>query len=318
MKKALITGITGFAGSHLTQLLLNSNINVTGIGHPDHLTTNIDNFLKDITLHRGDLKDKNFIKNVLTGQNFDFIFHLAAYSSPPQSFEDPKGTIENNLFSQMNLLDAAVISKSTAKILIVGSSDEYGDVDKKNLPVKENTPLAPTSPYAVSKVAQDFLGLQYFLHNKLNIVRVRPFNHIGPKQSVNFVVPSFASQIARLEKNGKGKITTGNLETYRDFTDVRDMVKAYLLALEKGKIGEVYNLGSSHSYKIADILKTLISFSKAKIEIKIETKLFRSQDIKNIYCDYTKFKNDTGWHPEIKIDKTLFDTIEYERNKLKL
>lgn len=317
MKKALITGISGFVGSHLTELLLSQDFGVYGIAHPDHGTTHIEDFIKDIILYRGDLQEKTFVNKILQNNKFDYIFHLAAYSSPPQSFKDPKGTIENNLFSQMNLLEAAVKSKSTAKILIVGSSDEYGDVEEKYLPVKENTPLAPTTPYAVSKIAQDFLGLQYFLHHKLNILRVRPFNHIGPRQSTNFVVPAFASQIAQLENIGGGQIKTGNLETSRDFTDVRDMVRAYLLALEKGKVGDVYNLGSSHSYKIADILKKLLSFSKVKIRVKTEQTLLRSQDTENVYCDFTKFKRDTGWQPTIPIGKTLFDTIEYERNKLK-
>ncbi len=317
MKKALITGISGFVGSHLTELLLSCDIKVNGVAHPDHGTYHISDLLQDIVLYRGDLQDKNFVNKILLENNFDYIFHLAAYPSPPQSFKDPKGTIENNLFSQLNLLEAISQSKSAAKILIVGSSDEYGNVEKKYLPVDENTPLAPTTPYAVSKIAQDFLGLQYFLHKRLNVIRVRPFNHIGPRQSTNFVVPAFASQIAQLEKTGGGQIKTGNLETSRDFTDVRDMVKAYLLALEKGKVGEVYNLGSSHSYKIADILKKLLSFSKVNIEVKTEKSLLRNQDIGNVYCDFTKFKKDTGWQPTIQIDKTLFDTIEYERNKLK-
>lgn len=317
MKKALITGISGFVGSHLTELLISKDFAVYGVAHPDHGTTNIDNLIKDIVLYRGDLQEKIFVNKILQANNFDYIFHLAAYPSPPQSFVDPKGTIENNLFSQLNLLEAAVKSKSAAKILIIGSSDEYGNVEKKYLPVSENTPLAPTTPYAVSKIAQDFLGLQYFLHYKLNIIRVRPFNHIGPRQSTSFVVPAFASQIAQLEKIGGGQIKTGNLESSRDFTDVRDMTRAYLLALEKGKVGEVYNLGSSHSYKIADILKRLLSISKVEIEVKTEKTLLRSQDTENVYCDFTKFKKYTGWQPTIPIDKTLFDTIEYERNKLK-
>lgn len=317
MKKALITGISGFVGSHLTELLLSRDFGVYGIAHPDHGTTHIDDFIKDIILYRGDLQEKTFVDKILQDNKFDYIFHLAAFSSPPQSLKDPKGTIENNLFSEMNLLDAAFKNKSMAKILIIGSSDEYGDVEKQYLPINEDTPLAPTTPYAVSKIAQDFLGLQYFLHHKLKTIRVRPFNHIGPRQSTNFVVPAFASQIAHLEKTGGGQLKTGNLESSRDFTDVRDMVRAYLLALEKGKVGDVYNLGSSHSYKIADILKKLLAFSKVEIEVKTEKSRMRDQDTENVYCDFTKFKRDTGWQPTIPIEKTLFDTIEYERDKLK-
>ena len=188
------------------------------------------------------------------------------------------------------------------------------------MPVDENTPLAPISPYAVSKVAQDMLGLQFFLHYKLHVVRVRPFNHIGPRQSKSFVVSSFASQIVTIEQNKKslpagrqGEISVGNLQTWRDFTDVRDMVRAYLLALEKGVAGDVYNIGSGKATKIADILRKLMSFSKAKIKIRRDKNLFRPADVAKIYCDYSKFKRQTGWAPKIPIDVTLFDTIEFER-----
>lgn len=313
MKKALITGIAGFAGSHLAEYLLAKNIAVFGLFHPKHPTVNI-NFLKDkIKLIPCDILNQITVEKEIFSQNFDYVFHLAAFSSPPESFKNPKETLENNILSQLNLLDALVKAKSKAKILIVGSADEYGEVDPKYLPINESAPLNPTTPYAVSKVAQDVLGLQYFLHYKLDIVRVRPFNHIGPRQSKAFVVSSFAAQIATIEKKGEGTIKVGNLETWRDFTDVRDMVRAYLLALDKGKIGDVYNIGSGKIYKIEDILKELISLSKAKIEVLQNKNLIRSQDIKKKYCDFSKFHKQTGWKPQIPISKTLFDTINYER-----
>ena len=160
------------------------------------------------------------------------------------------------------------------------------------------------------------LGLQFFLHYKLHIVRVRPFNHIGPRQSTTFAIPSFAAQIAALEKQGGGTIKVGNLENSRDFTDVRDTVRAYLLALEQAKTGEVYNIGTGHAVKVSDILDLMLKLSKIKIKIEVDKSRIPPVDIKTIYCDFSKFKNQTGWQPAISLEKTLFDTIEYERSKL--
>ncbi len=317
MKRALITGAAGFVGSHLSQHLTASGIEVYGLIHPGHSPQHTKSLEKKIKIIKCDILRKKDLENILKNQDFEYIFHLAAFSSPPQSFLNPKETLENNIIGELNLLEILSQIKSNAKILIVGSADEYGAVQRKYLPIKENTPLAPRSPYAVSKVAQDLLGLQYYLRYKLNTIRVRPFNHIGPGQSKVFVVPAFASQIAKLEKAGGGEILVGNLDSWRDFTDVRDMVKAYLLALEKGNPGDVYNIGSGKAYKIADILKELISFSKVEIKVKLDPKLMRDMDIEKISCDFSKFQKQTGWYPQIPIAKTLFDTIEYERDMVK-
>lgn len=314
MKKALITGISGFVGSHLCRHLQDSGIQVFGITHPTHKNSqNIKNS-REVKLFACDLLNEKELGKVLKNTSFNYIFHLAAFSSPAESFKNPDKILENNILAQLNLLELLVKSKSNAKILIVGSSEEYGDIDS-NAPLDEHTPLAPQSPYAVSKVAQDFLGYQYFLHYKLNVVRVRPFNHIGPGQSPLFVVASFASQIASLEKRGGQKIKVGNLSSFRDFTDVRDMVKAYLLAAELGKPGEVYNIGSGKLYKISDILDTLLSFSKEQIKIVKDKNRLR-QTVSKIYCDFTKFNKLSGWKPQIPIKKTLSDTIEYERMRI--
>jgi len=316
MKKALITGIAGFAGSHLAELLKKEGFRVFGFFHPGHSVSNVESLKESIQLFPQDLLLKKQVEKVTRQINPDSVFHLAAFSSPANSFKDPKATLENNIISQLNLLEALVKIKTQAKILIIGSSDEYGDIESKYLPATENTPLAPTSPYAVSKVAQDMLGLQFYLHHKLNIVRVRPFNHIGPRQSPSFVVSAFASQIANLEKKGGGVIRVGNLESWRDFTDVRDMVRAYLLAVDNGQSGEVYNIGSGKPQKIGDILRKLINLSRAKIKIQRDQNLTRPVDIKKIYCDYSKFQKVTGWAPTIPLSKTLSDTIEYERRRV--
>ncbi len=315
MKKALITGIAGFAGSHLAEFLLTKKIKVFGFYHPEHPTENIDHIRDKLELVACDMLDEKKVNAALGTINPDYLFHLAAFSSPAQSFAIPRETLENNIVGELTLLEALVQNKSRARILVIGSADEYGKISEKNLPADETTPLAPLSPYAVSKVAQDFLGLQFFLHHKLHVVRVRPFNHIGPRQGASFVVSAFAGRIVRLEKEGGGTIVVGNLESWRDFTDVRDMVQAYLLALEIGKPGEVYNLGSGRAVKIEEVLKMMLTLAKVKIEVREDKKLFHPQDVKIIYCDFAKFKRETGWHPKIPMKTTLFDTIEYEREK---
>jgi GDP-4-dehydro-6-deoxy-D-mannose reductase len=199
----------------------------------------------------------------------------------------------------------------------VSSGETYGRVKKENLPITENTPLQPMSPYGVSKVTQDFLGFQYALSYKMNIIRVRPFNHIGPRQSPQFVVSSFAKQIAEIEKKKDvHEMRVGNLKTKRDFVDVRDVVKAYELLLEKGKIGDVYNIASGHTYVISEILKKLTSFSKAKITVKEDEDLLRPVDISEVSVDIGKIKKDTGWSPTIDIETSLQDVLNYWRERV--
>jgi GDP-4-dehydro-6-deoxy-D-mannose reductase len=202
-----------------------------------------------------------------------------------------------------------------SKTLVVASAEVYGSVKKEDLPMNEETSLNPTNPYAVSKLAQDFLGRQYFLSYGLKAVRVRPFNHVGPGQAPIFVVSAFAQKIVEIEK-GKRKpiLPVGNLEARRDFTDVRDVVKAYSLLMEKGEFGEVYNIGSGVSYKISQILEMLLSFSSAKITINVDKSLFRPIDDPELVCDPLKINKLTGWKPEIPIEKTLKDTLDYWRN----
>jgi len=316
MKKALVTGIAGFAGSHLAEHLLANDFSITGFFHKTHPVSNIDHIKSKISLIECDITDEDRVKKEIKSLNPDYVFHLAAFSSPAQSFDSPREALENNIVGQLNILEALVKIGSKARTLIIGSADEYGNIDEKYLPAYESATFAPISPYAVSKIAQDLLGLQFFLNFRLNIVRVRPFNHIGPRQSTTFAIPSFAAQIAALEKQGGGTIKVGNLENSRDFTDVRDTVRAYLLALEQAKTGEVYNIGTGHAVKVSDILDLMLKLSKIKIKIEVDKSRIPPVDIKTIYCDFSKFKNQTGWQPAISLEKTLFDTIEYERSKL--
>ena len=316
--KILITGATGFVGSHLIEYLIgkNNDNEFYGTYLSDDSLKNIDAVRNRVSLTKLDLSNEKEVFELIDRIKPDIVFHLAAMASAADSFISPAKPIINNIHSQINILEG--IKKSNlidSKILVISSAEVYGDVDKNDLPIDENVSFRPTNPYAVSKLTQDFLGLQYFLSYNFKIIRVRPFNHIGPRQSPGFVVAAFAKKIVEIEKGKKnGVLTVGNLEAKRDFTDVRDMIKAYDLAVSKGAFGEVYNLGSGISYKISDILDKLLSLSKAKIKVEVDRSLFRPSDNPDLVCNATKFKKLTGWEPKIGIDVTLKDTLDYWRN----
>ena len=316
MNKVLITGASGFAGKHLIEYLLSQKkFELTGTYH------SIENFndspLKEkIQWIKVDLTDAEDALNLITKTSPDYIFHLAAASAPSQSFKNPVFTFQVNVISQINLLEAVRLcqNKSNPRLLIISSSEIYGAIDPSQLPISEHAPLNPSSPYAVSKISQDYLGLQYFNSYKIECIRARPFNHIGPYQRTNFVVADFAKQIAEIEKGKKEPVMmVGNLNAKRDFTDVRDMVKAYSLLFEKGIPGEVYNIGSGKSHSIQEILDTLLSFSTKKISVKIDPQRFRPADVPDIICDNKKLVELTGWQPQISLAKTLQDTLDYWR-----
>lgn len=315
--KVLITGLTGFAGSYLAEYLVaKKKYEVWGTYLFDDSLANVVRIKDKIDLIKTDLsKEKNVFK-LIKDTSPSLIFHLAALTVPGKSFSIPTETLLNNISLQIHLLEAVRQQDLlNTKILVVSSADIYGLVDSKDLPIDEETKLMPTSPYAVSKITQDFLGLTYFLSYKLKIIRVRPFNHIGPRQSPQFVVSSFAKQIAEIERGKREPILkVGNLEAKRDFTNVKDMVRAYATVMEKGKIGSVYNIGSGTSYKISDILNKLVFMSSSKIKIEKSKTLFRPTDNPELLCNASKFTKLTGWKPEISIDKTLKDTLDYWRN----
>lgn len=312
MSKIFITGINGFVGKHLLEQYKEDEI----IG----LVKNSDesNLGDNVRVVQGDILDKPIMDEIIANEKPNIIFHLAALTSPSESIKNPSETIKNNIEGQLNILEAVRNNKLLdTKLLVVSSAEIYGEVDEKNLPIDENAPLFPNTPYAVSKITQDFLGYQYFKSYGIKSIRVRPFNHIGPGQAPIFVVSAFARQIAMIEKGQQNKIMkVGNLEPKKDFTDVRDVVRAYRLLIEKGKIGEVYNIGSGVSYSISEILEKLLSYSTEKIEVVADESLIRKVECKELRCDITKLKNDTGWEPMISIDKSLRDALDYWRNIL--
>lgn len=316
MKKALITGITGFAGSFLAENLLSKGINVSGTSLSDN-PDGISNLKEKVTLHKLDLMDSAKVAQVIAEEKPELIFHLAALSSAGASFDNPSEFITNNIVSQVNLFEGVRKASIFPRILVVSSAEIYGDVLPSNLPINENASIRPLNPYAVSKVAQDFLGLQYFLAHKLPVVRVRPFNHIGPRQAPTFVVASFAKKIAEIEKEKAPPILkVGNLNAKRDFTHVKDIVNGYGLIMEKGDAGEVYNIGFGKSYQIQDILNRLLSLSKKEIKVEVDQSLLRPIDAPDLICDNSKIKSKTGWEPKIPLDETLKETLEYWRNQV--
>ena len=317
MKNILITGISGFAGSFLAEYLVSQNKGkISGTYLEEASLGNIENVKTKVNLFKLNLTEEKKVFDTLREAKPDFIFHLAALTSPKASFDNPFETIQNNVKAQLNLLEAVrKLEFLNTRILIASSAEVYGIVEKKDLPIDEDTKLMPASPYAVSKITQDFLALQYFLSYGIKVIRIRPFNHIGPRQSPSFVISAFAKKIAEIEKGKTDDVLfVGNLGSKRDFTDVRDMVAAYGLAVEKCRWGEVYNIGSGKSYTISQVLDKMLSLSRKKIKIRVDESLIRPSDNPDLLCDRTKFTNLTGWKPEILIDKTLKDTLDYWRN----
>ncbi len=317
--RVLITGITGFVGSHLADYILanHPDVEIYGMVRWRSRMDNIRHILDKVKLVEADLKDYISIRNILKEIRPDYIFHLAAQSFVPTSWKLPQETLQINILGQVNILEAMKELKLDAVIQIAGSSEEYGLVYEHELPIKETNPLRPLSPYAVSKIAQDFLGYQYFKSYGIKAVRTRGFNHTGPRRGDVFVSSNFAKQIAEIEKGKREPVIyVGNLESVRDFTDVRDMVRAYWLAVEKGEPGEVYNICSGKGLKIKEVLEILLTYSKVKVEVKVDPARLRPSDVPVLIGDNTKFRKRTGWEPEIPIEKTLKDLLDYWRERV--
>jgi len=315
--KALITGIGGFAGTHLAQYLLeNSNWEVHGL---DLVEGRAAPYRSQLQLHVSDiLMDLRALTDLFHAIRPDYVFHLAAQAFVPTSWESPWHTLENNIRGQLNVLLAAIALETLPRILVVGSADEYGIVYPSELPIRETNTLRPNSPYSVSKVAQDMLGYQYHASHGLPVVRVRPFNHIGPGQSPVFVASAFAKQIAEAEVGLQEPIVrVGNLDARRDISDVRDMVRAYHLAITMGEPGEVYNLGSERSVSIRQVLDELISLSKARLTVELDPARLRPSDVPDIVADCSKFHSLTGWRVEIPLRQSLHDILDYWRSNIK-
>ncbi len=306
--RVLITGAGGFVGNHLAAHLGQAVANVQLFGATLFKSETIHPAISDNRLI--DLKDYAQVRDLLADCRPDAVYHLAAQAFVPRSFEAPWETLENNILSQLNITRACLELNLRPRILIVSSAEIYGQVSADQLPLDENCAIRPTNPYSVSKVAQDMLGLQYHLSHGLPIMRARPFNHIGPGQNGRFVAPAFAMQIANIEEGRRrAVINVGNLTAKRDFTDVRDIVRAYRLIIEKGRPGEAYNVASGMAYSIRRLLDILLGLSEIDIEVQVDPARLRPVDVPEIRGDSAKLRRDTGWQPSLTFEETLKDVL---------
>jgi GDP-4-dehydro-6-deoxy-D-mannose reductase len=342
--KVLITGITGFAGSHLVEYLLaRGDVEVYGLVRWRSKLDNLDDLdaqgklnvtavetnitcsemLADcvqpqqVNLLQGDMNDAYSMKKLIEVVQPDRIFHLAAQSFVPASWNLPAETLTTNIVGEVNLFEAVREWGGDPRIHVAGSSEEYGLVLPDEVPIKESNPLRPLSPYAVSKVAQDLLAWQYHRSYGLQTVVTRGFNHTGPRRGKVFSASSFAKQIAEIEKELRPPvIRVGDLSSKRDWTDVRDMVRAYWLALEKGEPGEVYNIGSGVTREIGEMLDVLLSLSTVKVDVQQDPARMRPSDVKILWADASKFVAQTGWAPTIPFEQTMRDLLDYWRQRV--
>jgi len=317
--KILITGISGFVGSHLAEyFLVQGKYEVFGTIKWRSNRENIIAIQNKIKLLECDISDAFATRTILAEIKPDYVFHLAAQSYVPFSWRAPQETLYTNIMGEVNLFEAIRELKIDPLIHIAGSSEEYGMVFPEELPIKETNPLRPLSPYAVSKVTQDLLGYQYFKSYGLKIVRTRAFNHTGPRRGEVFVTSNFAKQIVEIEQGKRPPIIfVGNLNAVRDFLDVRDVVRGYVLTLQKGTPGEVYNIASGKGVKIRELLDKLVALSKVDLKIEQDPERLRPSDVELLVGSVEKFNKATGWKPEIPLDKTLKDLLDYWREKIK-
>jgi len=317
MNRVLITGITGFAGSHLADYVLaeHPGVEVWGTCRWRSRRENVLHLETKIRLLDCDLADPTAVKRALEISRPEAIFHLAAQSFVPTSWTAPAETFHVNVIAQIHLFEAIRALGLDPVVQIACSSEEYGLVLPGETPITEANPLRPLSPYAVSKVAQDFLGYQYFKSYGLRAVRTRGFNHEGPRRGEVFVMSNFARQIAAIEAGFQEPvIRVGNLDSVRDFTDVRDMVRAYWLAAVRGEPGEVYNIASGRGITIRSMLDQLVAMSRTPLRVETDPARLRPSDVEVLLGDASKFRAATGWAPAIELERTMADTIEYWRS----
>jgi GDP-4-dehydro-6-deoxy-D-mannose reductase len=317
MRRVLVTGVTGFAGSHLVDYMLErGDCEIFGIQRWRSPTDNIAHFIGRIQLLECDLRDASSTRDTIDAVRPDWIFHLAAQSFVPTSWSAPTESLVTNVVGQLNLFEAIRHLGLKPRIQIACSSEEYGMVHADEVPIRETNPLRPLSPYAVSKVGQDMLGYQYWMSWKMDVVRTRGFNHEGPRRGPVFVASDFAKQIADIERGRKPPVlSVGNLEAKRDFTDVRDMVKAYWLALEMCKAGEAYNICTGRAWRIRDVLDCLLGMTEVDIEVRQDPARLRPSDVPILCGDHRKFVEATGWQPTIPFEQTLRDMLDYWRGR---
>jgi GDP-4-dehydro-6-deoxy-D-mannose reductase len=316
--KTLITGCAGFAGSHLADYLLAKGEGLIALVGVNEDLANIKHIEKHLEIDRADLRDSDRVLEVVQACKPQRIYHLAAFSSPAESFEDPELTYQVNFMGALNLLAAWLRVGMDCRFLLVSSAEVYGMVPAEKLPMREEMELHPVNPYAGSKAAAELLALQFFQSYGLPIVRVRPFNHTGPRQSSKFVCSKFARQVAEIDLGvHPPAIVTGNTHVIRDFSDVRDIVRGYRDLLEKGTPGEVYQLCSGHPVSIETILQMVISFTSKPVQISLDKSLIRNQEAPEVWGDYSKARLAVGWEPRHELRDTLRELEVYWETRVR-
>lgn len=317
-KRALITGINGFVAPHLAELLLDcGDITVMGTYQNAKNLQIIKSIHSNIELFQMDLIDPASIKETLSHAKPDYIFHLAAQSSVVLSWQEPVSTFNVNVLGTLRLLETIRALSLRPIIQLACSSEQYGLVTQQQLPITEETHFHPISPYAVSRMTVDLIGYQYFKNFGLPIIRTLAFNHTGPGQTEQYVCSRFAKKIAEIEKGlYEPVLKVGNLDAVRDFTDVRDMVRAYMMSVTKGTPGEAYIIASGIGRTIKEILNLFLSLSKVHIYIETDPEFLRPLDAPALFGDSTKFHRATGWKAEIPFEQTMRDLLEYWRKRV--
>lgn len=313
--RALITGISGFVGGHLTEHLIAQGDSVVGFSASGRWPRDLEHLSGDARIEQFDLvaASEADLVDLLKRKKPEAVYHLAAWSNPHKSVADPRGAWTLNLGGSLNLLEAVRASGLSPRVVLVGSGVSYGNPGPEWIPVTENCPVRPNNPYAASKAAVDLLGIQHYLAHQTDVVMVRPFNHAGPRQSPTYVLAGWARQIALLEKGRGDHLEVGNLEITRDFTDVRDVVRGYRMLAQGGDPGEIYNLGSGRGVWLASALEYLCSLARMPIEVHVDPARVRPVDQPLLIADAAKLQAAVGWTPRFSIEQTLADMLEFAR-----
>lgn len=315
--RILVTGATGFAGGHLVEALrVRADAQVVGLSRRGAWPEEWSSLAGAVELRSCDVGNRPALEAILRDVRPEQIYHLAGYPHVGRSFHEPDAAWEGNLGATRSLYDAVIRWGQRPRILFVGSGLVYGASEAAARGCEESAPLLPDNPYAASKAAADLLSYQIARHPGLDVVRVRPFNHIGPHQSPQFAVPNFARQLVAIERGRQPPVLeTGNLQPRRDLTDVRDVAAAYVLLMERGHGGEAYNVGSGQTHSMQTVLDRLMALSGVKVEVRQKASLVRATDVAVIQANADKLKRETGWTPKYSLEQTLTDILAYWRGR---
>ena len=316
--RVLVTGVTGFVGAHLAEHLIDEGDVVVGLSSSGRWPTPLAHLARQVRVEACNLADVDEadLTTLIARKQPQAIYHLAAQANPQASVSDPRGTWALNLGGTLNLLEAVKASGLKPRVLLVGSGVCYGNPAPEFMPVNESCPLRPNNPYSASKGAADLLGVQHFLSHGTDVLMARPFNHAGPRQSSAYVLSALARQVAEVEARRKPRVEVGNLNIVRDFTDVRDVVRAYRLLVEKGAGGEIYNLGTGRGTQLADALNILAAKAGRPVEVYVDPARVRPVDQPLLVADPSKLHAATGWEPRFSTDQTLVDMLDYWREAI--